>query len=591
MKDLQKFKDLWLKMMYILTPSHKKWGVVVFILSFIGSLLELLGVSIILPFATVMVEPAKLREWGAVNSICDALHITDDRGLVILLTLTVIAVYILKNLFLCFLAWIRIKYATKVERELSVRMLKSYIRRGYGYIRMVNAAEISRGCGASINAIQQIISCFFRILTDCMSLALIVVFIAVTDIYMSVAMVIVAAIALFLVVAVFRRSVQKAGRESFVRLSETSKWFNQLVYGIKEVYVMNREDFFVNRYEDAYYNRQRAEITKNTSQTYPTYFIESLCITGIMLMVGYRIITLDNPAAYVAQLAAFAVAAFRILPSIGRISTTFSFFLFQIPFANEVYDNMREAAEYMDDIPDGVEMGISEDVRFSEELDIDNVSFMYPDGQNYVLDHVSLRIRKGESIALVGPSGAGKSTLADIILGLYIPQNGRVKMDGIDILSNRRLWSANIGFVPQSVYLLDDTVRNNIAFGHADEDIDDDRIWAVLEQAQMKEYIETLPMGVETVVGERGVRFSGGQAQRLAIARALYNDPSILVLDEATSALDNDTESAIMDAITALQGLKTLIIIAHRLTTVKNCDHIYEVRNGTLTEKTYSELV
>ncbi len=577
-----------------MAPLHKRWGVVVFVLSIIGSLLELLGVSIILPFVTAMIEPDKLRANAMVDSICTYLGIESNTGMIIMFTIVVIILYVFKNVYLGFLAWIRLKYSNKVTRDLSLRMINSYIGRGYGYFRRVNPSVISRGCGASISAIDQIITCFFRILTDCMSLALIVVFIAITDFYMAIAMLIVTGIALTLVVLVFRRAVQHAGRETFARSAETGKWMNQLIYGIKEIFVMNKSKFFIRHYEESYRKQQKAQMTQTLSQTFPSYIIEALCITGIMSMVCFRILGMDNPAVYVAQLATFAIAAFRILPSIGRISSTFSFFLFQIPYANEVYDNMWEATGYREKDGIGYNKGFADEDtqerQFSNDVCVDDVSFMYPDGQDYVLENVSLHIKRGESIALVGPSGAGKSTLADIILGLYVPAHGRVTMDGIDILKNRSVWAHNVGYVPQSVYLIDDTVRNNIAFGYLPEEIDDERIRSVLEQTQMWDYIEKLPQGVDTIVGERGVRFSGGQSQRLAIARALYNNPSILVLDEATSALDNDTESAIMDAINALQGHKTLIIIAHRLTTVKNCDHIYEVRNGGLKEKDYSEL-
>ncbi len=589
MNDIRKFLDLWNKMMYILNSRQKKLGIIVFILSTIGALLELLGVSIILPFATVMVNPDSLRENIYVSSLCEFLGIETNTELIVLVTTALILVYIIKNLYLAFLAWVRIKYATKVERELSIKMMTSYINRGYGYLRTINAAVISRGCGTSVSAIQQIISCFFRILTDCLTLALIVVFIAITDFYMAITMLFVAIIALFLIIVVFRRSVKKAGQEAFLRSSETGKAMNQLIYGIKEILVMNKPKFFLNNYEQSYYKQQKAQITNNLSQTYPSYLIEAICVTGLMITLCFKIVNMDNPADYVAQLAAFAVAAFRLLPSIGRISSTFSYFLFQIPFANEVYDNLHEAESYIQN-QRLVDNNTYANKHFNNELIINDVSFMYPDGQEYVLDHIYLNIKRGDSIAFVGPSGAGKSTLADIILGLYTPQTGSVTMDGIDILSHPEMWSSNVGYVPQSVYLLDDTVRNNIAFGHSPEDIDDTLIWSVLEQAQMKPFISSLPNGINTMIGERGVRFSGGQAQRLAIARALYNNPSILVLDEATSALDNDTEHAIMDAINALQGQKTLIIIAHRLTTVKNCDHIYEIRDGKITEKQYTDL-
>lgn len=585
-------------MMFILSPTHKRWGIVVFILSLLGSIVELLGVSIILPFAQAMIDPDKLRQNTYISSVCDHLNIVSNQGMIILLTCIVILIYLFKNLYLGFLAWVRIRYSTKVQRELSIRMLRSYIQRGYVFFRMTNNSVLSRGCGSSISSIQNIISCFFRIVTDILTLVCIFVFIAYTDLWMAIAMMLLSCVALLLMMVVFRQSVKKAGREYFEKIGVTNKWLYQLFNGIKEITVMHKENFFLQNYNDAYYDQQKASITQNLAQTYPTYFIESLCITGIMATVCWRILSMSNPSAYMVQLAAFAVAAFRTLPSIGRISSTFSYFLFQIPSANEVYENMKEAEQYAES--NQVSLGQSKDISnskdnhsnhvFSESLTLENISFTYPDGQEKVLNNINLTINHGDSIAFVGPSGAGKSTLADIILGLYELEAGTIKMDGIDLLNNPEMRAINIGFVPQSVYLMDDTVRRNIAFGHLDSEIEDEKVWTSLEQSQMKSYIESLPDGLDTLVGERGVRFSGGQAQRLAIARALYNDPQILILDEATSALDNDTEHAIMDAINSLQGYKTLIIIAHRLTTVKNCDHIYEIKNQSLTEKRYSDL-
>ena len=191
-----------------------------------------------------------------------------------------------------------------------------------------------------------------------------------------------------------------------------------------------------------------------------------------------------------------------------------------------------------------------------------------------------MEIKKGDSVAIIGESGSGKTTLADILLGLYKPEEGEVLVDGQEIYLNLKQWAQIISFVPQNVYLLDDTIRENIVFGQSKAD--DNRIWDALEQAQLKDFVRNLPEGLDTVVGEAGIRFSGGQRQRIAIARALYSQPDILLLDEATAALDNDTEAAVMEAIDSLKGKKTLIIIAHRLSTIKNCNKVYEVKNGKI---------
>ena len=228
-------------------------------------------------------------------------------------------------------------------------------------------------------------------------------------------------------------------------------------------------------------------------------------------------------------------------------------------------------------------------IKFLKELEIRGVYYRYPNVEDFVIAGVDIRIEKGQSIALIGPSGAGKTTMSDIILSLLKPQKGAILMDGIDIEDLGEEWSRVIGYVPQAVYIVDDTIKNNIAFG--EEVIDEERVWRALKIAQLDNFVKGLPSGVETVVGERGVRFSGGQRQRLAIARALYRNPEILILDEATAALDNETEEEVMEAIEALQGYKTMIIVAHRLTTIRNCDKIYEIKDGKAVEKDKKEVL
>ena len=227
---------------------------------------------------------------------------------------------------------------------------------------------------------------------------------------------------------------------------------------------------------------------------------------------------------------------------------------------------------------------------FHSEICLENVSWKYPNADGRVIDGLNMVILKGHAVGFVGASGAGKTTLADMILGLLPTETGAIKMDGVDIKSIPLTWSRTIGYVPQSVYLTDDTIRNNVAFGIEKEQIDDVLVWEALQQAQLKTFVESLPEGINTVVGERGIKFSGGQRQRVAIARALYYDPAILVLDEATSALDNETESAVMEAIESLQGHKTLIIVAHRLTTIKSCDEVYEIVDGKAVKKDMAEI-
>ena len=366
----------------------------------------------------------------------------------------------------------------------------------------------------------------------------------------------------------------------------TRKWSSQAFQGIKEVLVLHKQEFFINKYRDTTAKQNVAMIRQTVAAESPAYILEMACVTGLILAVAVRVIAGVDNSSFVIDIAAFAVSAFRIMPSLGRITNSVNNILFNIPSLNKTYDTIKGEPFEIENKADNKEKRSKYDqLPFSKEIVLKNICWRYEDGTEDTIHNLNLTIKKGESVAFIGESGTGKSTTADIILGLFHPQKGAVYMDGIDIQDMPERWSRLVGYVPQSVYLLDDTIRNNIAFGVASEEIDDDKIWKVLEQAQLKSYVEKLPEGLETVLGELGVRFSGGQRQRIAIARALYFEPEILVLDEATSALDKKTEEAVMEAVDMLQGWKTLIIIAHRLSTIQKCDHVYEIINGQAVER------
>ena len=294
----------------------------------------------------------------------------------------------------------------------------------------------------------------------------------------------------------------------------------------------------------------------------------------VKLLWGRRDLT-----AFVVQMSAFAVASFRLLPSVGKINAYVNSIMYCRPALDLIYDDLKAIEDYVPEEQEEVKDKV-ETWHLKEKIELRNISYTYDDADKEVLINVELTIHKGETIALIGSSGAGKTTLADVFLGLLIPQKGHILVDGKNIYDHMDFWHHMLGNIPQSIYLSDDTIRNNVAFGIRDEDIDDAAVEEALKKAQLYDFVQTLDKGMNTFVGDRGVRLSGGQRQRIGIARALYYDPEILVLDEATSALDNETETAVMEAIESLKGLKTMVIIAHRLTTIRNADQIYEVTEG-----------
>lgn len=592
MHRLKSAKEIWNKFRFILTTSQKKWGIVVIIMTLFGAICETMGVSIILPLVQVMIEPQQLRENEILEPIIEKLHLTSDARLIWAIGGAVIVVYAFKNLFLTFLSYVRVKYACKVQRELSVEMLNSYMKRGYVFFLNSGTGDLMRGMINSITYTYTGLYQIFKLFAEAMTIAFICIYIMLADMVMALCVVGLAVICLALVVLVCQKQVKKCGEVYYKYSGLINQSLIQTFQSIKEILVMHREDYFIGSYKKKYQKQQKGFIGQTVAAESPTYIIESICVAGLIVAVCIKAITAEDASLLVPQLAAFAVAAFRILPSLGRISNYFNQFMFCIPAINDTYQNFKEVRGQEDTAEEQRECtGKIEHANLIDQLSIENITWKYPTVAGNVLEGVSIDIKKGQAVAFVGKSGAGKTTLADVVLGLLKPQNGCIKIDGMDIedISGER--SSLIGFVPQNANLLDDTVRRNVAFGIEDEEIDDELVWQALEQAQMKDIIEEMPEGLNTEIGERGIRFSGGQRQRFAIARALYNNPDILILDEATSALDTETETAVMKAIETLQGHKTLIIIAHRLTTIKNCDVIYEIKNRKAYERKYMELI
>ena len=410
---------------------------------------------------------------------------------------------------------------------------------------------------------------------------------------MAVAVVVLLTFVSIAIVMVYKPVMKRMGQKEMKAQAEKSKAIYQTIGGVKELYVMQRKQLFLNEYARAADEERRITRNKSFLSASPERIIEGVCVSGLIGAVITRLLVGVDIMNFIPQLGMFAMAAFKVLPSAGKVSNRVATIVYYVPMLDNVYQVITEANKYEKEQKKYQRIyGIKESQReceFTDKVSIQNVSWKYNENKENILTELNLEIQKGESIALIGASGAGKTTLADIVLGLLPPQSGRVCVDGRDIYSMPEQWAQIIGYVPQNVFLMDDTVRNNVAFGL--KDIDDDLIWIALEEAQIKDFVEKLPKGLDTFVGERGVKFSGGQRQRIAIARALYNSPQILVLDEATSALDNDTENAVMEAVDALQGKMTLIIVAHRLTTIRNCDKIYEVKNGVAVLREKNEVL
>lgn len=552
----------------------------------VAAIFETLGVSVIIPFIISMTQPDSLMQNKYVMKVTGLLGITTGTGLMALMAVGVIVIYIAKNAIILFSNYIQIRFRNNLEKELSVLMLDSYMKRPYTYFLEVNSGDILRGVNSDIAGVAQIVDGFFGFFSELLTFVLICVFLIYLNPIIAVGLIVAMSVCAVLIIFGFKGRINKLGKRAREVFARRFAYANQAVGGIKEITVMQRRECFTKQYAEASEVAARCNTSYQFTSRVPGKIIEVVFIASIVLMCTIGLRGELNIVDIIPQLSAIAVACVRILPSVSTMTASINTLVYYRMTLDSACDNVKKAEDYerwLQSYREEREKDISGyegKTEFKDNIAIENIKWKYENTETYVLNGLSLQIQRGESIGLIGESGAGKSTLADIILGLLKPQEGTVTVDKFDVFAMPKQWSKMIGYVPQMVFLADDTIRNNIAFGLPENEIDEEQIWKALEQTQLKNFVEKLPAGLDTIVGERGIKFSGGQRQRVAIARALYYNPEILVLDEATSALDTDTETAVMEAIDALQGHKTLIIVAHRLTTIRNCDKVYEIRDG-----------
>ncbi|MCR5178971.1 MAG: ABC transporter ATP-binding protein/permease [Lachnospiraceae bacterium] len=576
-------KDILGKLMYILTPQQKSYGVLVLFCSLVGALFETLGVSIIYNLVQAMVNPQDLFDHPVLGPILGLFGIGTSSGAVWMTCILAALLYIVKNIYLVALIWLRNKYACKIRRELSIKIIRSYMHRDYPFFLKVTTGELLQCSRADVDGVYNIVNQLFKLIIDAATTTFIFAYIIYTDTAMALCVIALGMLCLILVTGIFRKRVRIMGKRSRESKAILNQYLLQAYNGIKEIMVKRTQPFFVDSYRKEYLRYQKTQISSNIAKESPVNLIEAVSVAGIMIALGFRMNSVTDSINFVPKLAAFALAAFRILPSLGKISSSFNFITYRSASLDKTFNTLKEveAEEALRKKKTPVtETDEDKNLRFANELVLKDVTWHYEGIDKNVLDGLDLTIRKGTSVGIMGSSGAGKTTLMDVILSLLKPQGGRIEVDGRDVHEIPTAWARMIGYVPQSIYMTDDTIRNNVAFGLYPGEIDDEQVWRALRQAQIDVFVKDLPNGLDTKVGDRGVRFSGGQRQRIAIARALYYDPDILVFDEATSALDNETEAAVMESVDSLQRSKTLIIVAHRLSTLKNCDEIYEIHDG-----------
>ncbi|WP_337622769.1 ABC transporter ATP-binding protein [Gallintestinimicrobium sp.] len=570
------------KLSYIFSKRDKYKIALLLCIMVAGSFLELLGVAVFQPFVNIIMMPDSIQENPYLARIYQMFGCSTTESFLTVVALGIIVIYVVKNVYLWVEQDLILKFTYGVQQKLSTRLLTTYLAEPYTFHLNKNIAELQR-------SMQEDTTMFTQVLMHTLQLIAEVVVCVVLGVYLfsvsnSITVVIVGLLILCVILftKLTKRFTEELGKQGQIYKGKLYQWVNQSLGGVKEVKVLNREEFFTSSYKKYYRLYIKGVRINRLLSITPKYMVEAVCMTGLLIAIIIKLNfghgELEN---FIPQLATFAVAAFRLLPSVGRINEHVNNILYAVPSVDLIYGDLKGIEDYQEE--KGEEEG--REWNFERAISAKHVTYAYPNTDTNVLEDANCVIPKGKTVAFIGSSGAGKTTMADIILGLLAPQRGKILVDDIDVFKNLTMWHHQIGYIPQVIYLSDDTIRNNIAFGIHEDQIDEEAVRTALKKAQLAEFVDTLPDGLDTIVGDRGVRLSGGQRQRIGIARALYHDPEILVLDEATSALDNETETAVMEAIESLQGSKTMIIIAHRLTTIQNADIIYEVGDGKVTER------
>ncbi len=572
----------------LLDKKQKTQMVGIVFLMLIGGVLESLGIAMIAPVMQVVIDPEEVQKNPILSTIYNTLGLTSTIQFASIIMVALILIFVIKNVFLYFMNVVQLRFVYTNQFATSRRMMINFMQRPYEYYLNADTTVIQRNITSDVNNLYALILSCLQLISEIIVFVCLVVILLSQDAQMTLTIATLLVIVLLVIKFFIKPVMVKAGQDNQDYYSGLYKWIYESVTGIKEIKVANKENYFINGYADCGAGYVNAVQKYNLYNSTPRLLIETIAIAG---MVGYMLFVMargTNLTSLLPQLTVLAAAAARLLPSANRINNYLTSIAYFEPFLDNVSDNLQS------EIHDESISYNSEDYRAKADVEklpvhelikLENITYKYPNTDKLILDNANMEIPVGKSVGIVGTSGAGKTTIVDVLLGLLDPEKGTIYADGVDVNTNYKGWLKNIGYIPQTIFMTDSTIRKNVAFGVPDSEIDDNKVWQALKEAALDEFVKELPEGLDTQIGERGIRLSGGQRQRIGIARALFEDPEVLVLDEATSALDNDTEAAIMDSINRLHGRKTLVIIAHRLQTIEKCDMIYSIGDGKATLK------
>lgn len=567
-------KELYGIVRKLLGEKAKKRIIVLLILPVIGSFFETFGISAIVSFITIILDQNALEVNKYVSWAYHTFNFRNYQTFIITIAIVLIGFYVIKTIYLSIQYQIQNTVVQTAKKEIAIKIFHKILNKPYEYFTNINAAEILRIINNDVDRCMDFVLIIAQMLTEVLVIAFLLIMLLIQNFSMTLFIGIFLGISVVLIRLITKSKATYTGEINQVYTKERLKWVNQSIYGIKDIKISQNEIFFEQKFREVYQKIIKYELQYMFWLKVPTYLIEMVIMVCVLLYIVIMIVQGSPLTELVPVMSAFALAAVRLLPAFNRLST----FLMQLSYRKPSVDLIIDIL----DTPIHERKADKYAIMLNEGIELKNITFSYGNAEESLFKDANLDVKVGMAVGIIGPSGAGKTTIVDILLGLFKPQNGAVYADGVNIEDGYKSYLSKIAYIPQTIFLTDDTVRNNVAFGVAEADIDEDRVKKALEEAQLLDYINSLPKGLDTIVGEQGVRISGGQKQRIGIARALYKNPEVLVLDEATSALDNETEAAIMESISNLKGKKTMIIIAHRLSTIKGCDVIYQVKDGMI---------
>jgi len=570
------FQQVW----RILSRQERRGLGWIFVLMLVGSVLETLSLGLVVPVVGLLTRPNYIQNFPRVNEL---LGYPTEHQFVIGMMFALVVVYIAKSFFLIWSAWVQRGYSASVTTRIGRQLFRSYLYQPYAFHLQRNSAVLIRNSQNSGLVMTGIIDPILVISSDILVTAGLLVLLIKLEPIGSIATISIFGLTSWIFRKFTNSRIKTWGEIQNFHKKMLLQHLQQGFGGVKDVKILGTEEYFASQYGENLLKNSEVVRRFSIAQTLPRFGLEILTIIGLAVLVSTMVLLDSELPEILPVLGLFGAAAFRLLPAVNRLISNFQIINVSRPQVNEVFEDL--------DLPDQLNHKNSDRSTLTSAISIVDISFSYAESLKNVVSGVSVKIGRGEAVGLIGSSGSGKSTLVDILLGLLEPNSGKVLVDGSDIHDDLRGWQDQIGYVPQSIFLTDDTLRRNVAFGLPKDKIDDDAVRSAIRSAQLEEFVASLPDGMETVVGERGVRLSGGQRQRIGIARALYNNPDVLVLDEATSSLDTETEHGVMQAVQALQGDKTVIIVAHRLSTVEYCDRLYRLENAQIVDEgTFSEV-